>query len=88
MHAITELPLHTMLGTLLWLLSAGALWQGLRQLATGLREIDHPASPASSRAWPQGCDCRRESTGLVRRDAVHEHMALRVWPDLPGRRTL
>ena len=44
MHAIAELPLHTMLGMLLWLLSAGTLWQGLRQLATGLRPIDHPAS--------------------------------------------
>jgi hypothetical protein len=43
-HAIAELPLHTMLGILLWLLSAGALWQGMRHLMTGLREIDHPAS--------------------------------------------
>jgi hypothetical protein len=45
MHAIAELPLHTMLGILMWLLSAGTLWQGMRQLATGLRAIDHAASP-------------------------------------------
>jgi hypothetical protein len=45
MHAIAGLPLHTTLGILLWLLSAGAIWQGMRQLATGLRAIDHPASP-------------------------------------------
>ena len=45
MHAIAELPVHTMLGLLLWLLAAGALGQGLRQLTTGLRTIGHPASP-------------------------------------------
>lgn len=32
------------LAALLWLLATGALWQGVRQLAIGLREIDHPAS--------------------------------------------
>ena len=44
MQAIDALPLHVILATLLWLLSAGALWQGMRHLATGLRAIDHPAS--------------------------------------------
>src|SRR5215475_5251690 len=44
MHAIAEWPLHTLLGTLLWLLSAVALWHGMRHLAIGLREIDHPTS--------------------------------------------
>jgi hypothetical protein len=45
MLAITEWPFHTMLGILLWLLSSGALWLGMQQLATGVRAIDHPASP-------------------------------------------
>jgi hypothetical protein len=44
MHAIDALPLHVMLGALLWLLAAGALWQGIRGLATGLSEVNHPAS--------------------------------------------
>jgi hypothetical protein len=45
MQAIAERPFHAMLGILLWLLSACALWQGMRPLATGRRAIDHPASP-------------------------------------------
>jgi hypothetical protein len=45
MHAIDALPVHVILAALLWLLSTGALWQGMRQLATGLRAIDHAASP-------------------------------------------
>jgi hypothetical protein len=44
MHAIDALPLHMILAALLWLLAAVALWQGIRGLATGLREVDHPAS--------------------------------------------
>jgi hypothetical protein len=44
MHAIAELPIPVMLAALLWLLAAGALWQGTRRLATGLSEIEHPAS--------------------------------------------
>src|SRR5919106_5758744 len=44
MHAIDAFPLHVILAALLWLLSAGALWQGMRHLATGLRAIDHPTS--------------------------------------------
>jgi hypothetical protein len=44
MHAIAELPIHVMLAVLLWLLAAGALWHGMRRLAKGLSEVDHPAS--------------------------------------------
>jgi hypothetical protein len=44
MHAIDTLPLHVVLAALLWLLAAVALWQGIRGLATGLCEVDHPAS--------------------------------------------
>jgi hypothetical protein len=44
MHAIAELPIYVILAALLWLLATGALWQGMRQLAIGLREIHHPAS--------------------------------------------
>jgi hypothetical protein len=29
---------------LLWVLAAGALWQGMGGLAKGLSEVDHPAS--------------------------------------------
>jgi hypothetical protein len=44
MHAIGELPTHMILAVLLWLLAAGALWQGMRGLAKGLCEVDHSAS--------------------------------------------
>jgi hypothetical protein len=44
MHAITELPIPMMLAALLWLLAAGALWQGMRRLVTGLNQIEHPSS--------------------------------------------
>ena len=44
MHAIDALPVHAILAALLWLLAVVALWQGIRGLAGGLREIDHPAS--------------------------------------------
>ena len=43
-HAIADLPIDVMLAALLWLLAAGALWQGMRHLTTGLREIDRPTS--------------------------------------------
>ncbi len=45
MSAIDELPIHVMLAVLLWLLAAIAIWQGMRRLAKGLSEVDHPASP-------------------------------------------
>jgi hypothetical protein len=44
MHTIDALPVHVILAALLWLLAAVALWQGIRGLATGLCEINHPAS--------------------------------------------
>jgi hypothetical protein len=44
MRAIADLPIHMILALLLWLLAAGALWQGIRGLATGLSEVNHPAS--------------------------------------------
>ena len=44
MHAIDALPRHVILAALLWLLAAGALWQGIRGLATGLCEVAHPTS--------------------------------------------
>jgi hypothetical protein len=44
MHAIDALPLHVILAALLWLLAAVALWRGIRGLATGLCEVNHPAS--------------------------------------------
>jgi hypothetical protein len=44
MHAIAALPLLVILAALLWLLAAIALWQGIRELATGLCEVNHPAS--------------------------------------------
>jgi hypothetical protein len=44
MQAIDALPIHMILAALLWLLAGGALWQGIRELATGLCEVDHPAS--------------------------------------------
>jgi hypothetical protein len=43
-HTIADLQIHVMLGALLWLLAAGALWQGIRGLAIGLYEVHHPAS--------------------------------------------
>src|SRR5262249_62024526 len=47
-----------------------------------------PHKRASSRAWPPGCDRRGESSGLGRRDVVHEHWAGSIWPDLPRRGAL
>jgi hypothetical protein len=44
MQAIAELPIDVIMAALLWLLATGALWQGARHLATGLRSLDHPAS--------------------------------------------
>jgi hypothetical protein len=44
MHAIDALAVHVILAALLWLLAAGALWQGVRRVSKGLREVDHPAS--------------------------------------------
>lgn len=44
MHAIDALPVHMILAALLWLLAAVALWQGIRGLAKGLCEVNHPAS--------------------------------------------
>jgi hypothetical protein len=44
MHAISALPIHVMLASLLWLLSAGAFWRGMWRLVTGVRAVDHPAS--------------------------------------------
>ena len=44
MHAIADLPIYGILAAMLWLLATGAFWQGMRQLARGLREIDHPTS--------------------------------------------
>jgi hypothetical protein len=44
MHAIDALPVHVILAALLWLLAAVSLWQGIRGLATGLCEFNHPAS--------------------------------------------
>jgi hypothetical protein len=44
MHAIDALPIRAMLTAPLWLLAAGALWQGMRRLAQGLSDVDHPAS--------------------------------------------
>ncbi len=44
MHAIDALPVHVILAALLWLLAAVALWRGIRGLATGLCEVNHPAS--------------------------------------------
>lgn len=44
MHAIDALPVHMILAALLWLLAAVALWQGIRGLARGLCEVNHPAS--------------------------------------------
>jgi hypothetical protein len=44
MHAIAALPLLVILAALLWLLAAIALWQGIRELATGLCAVNHPAS--------------------------------------------
>jgi hypothetical protein len=44
MHAIDARLIHVILAALLSLLAAGALWQGARQLAKGLSEVNHPAS--------------------------------------------
>jgi hypothetical protein len=44
MPTIAGLPIHVILAAPLWLLAAGALWHSLRQLATGLSAVDHPAS--------------------------------------------
>jgi hypothetical protein len=44
MHAIDALPRHLILAALLWLLAAVALWRGIWGLATGLCELNHPAS--------------------------------------------
>ena len=44
MSAIHELPHHVILAALCWLLAAGAIGQGVRQLAKGLCLVDHPAS--------------------------------------------
>jgi hypothetical protein len=42
MHSSAERPLPTTLGILLWLLSTGVIWHGVRYLVSGLCEIDHP----------------------------------------------
>jgi hypothetical protein len=44
MSGIDELPIHVILAAQLWLLAAGAMWQGMRRLAKGLCEVDHTAS--------------------------------------------
>jgi uncharacterized membrane protein YadS len=44
MRAIDEIPIEVILAALLWMLAAGAIWQGVRRVAKGLREVDHPAS--------------------------------------------
>jgi hypothetical protein len=44
MDAIDERLIYVIPAVLLWLLAAGALWQGMRRLATGLGELDYPGS--------------------------------------------
>jgi hypothetical protein len=44
MSAIDELPIRVILAVLLWLMAAGALWQGMRGLAKGLCAVNHPES--------------------------------------------
>jgi hypothetical protein len=44
MDAIDDRLIHVLPAALLWVLAAGALWHGMRRLARGLGELDHPAS--------------------------------------------
>jgi hypothetical protein len=44
MSVIYDLPIYVMLAVLLWLMSAGAAWEGVRLLVKGLSGVDQTAS--------------------------------------------